>query len=123
MSYAPIHIRARSSASKIDTASTNASTKHEADAPPIIVHCHLCWDWVWQRPQQFLSRLSQRHRVLFVETVAPDPELVVASARLRQLADHSNIHVLRVQFPSWRWEDGGFVDAERLRVVREALRG
>ena len=28
---------------------------------PIIVHCHLRWEGVWQRPQQFLSRLSQRH--------------------------------------------------------------
>src|SRR5712671_2687658 len=42
---------------------------------PLLVHSHLCWDWVWQRPQQFISRLSRRHKVLFVETVAPDPEL------------------------------------------------
>src|SRR5688572_10569681 len=42
---------------------------------PIIVHCHLCWDWVWQRPQQFLSRLSVRHKILFVETHPPDPQL------------------------------------------------
>src|SRR6266508_3373167 len=48
---------------------------------PIIVHCHLCWDWVWQRPQQFLSRLSKRHKVLFVETVAPDPQLAAPLAR------------------------------------------
>src|SRR5580692_11684346 len=48
---------------------------------PIIVHCHLCWDWVWQRPQQFLSRLSARHKILFVETVGPDPELSSSTAR------------------------------------------
>src|SRR5258705_8597497 len=48
---------------------------------PLIVHCHLCWDWVWQRPQQFLSRLSHRHRVLFVETLAPDPNLVTPLAQ------------------------------------------
>src|SRR5690349_10567606 len=46
---------------------------------PIIVHSHLCWDWVWQRPQQFLSRLSRRHPVLFVETIGPDPQLVAPS--------------------------------------------
>jgi glycosyltransferase involved in cell wall biosynthesis len=34
---------------------------------PIIVHSHLRWDFVWQRPQQLLSRLSAQHRVLFVE--------------------------------------------------------
>src|SRR6185312_15315995 len=42
---------------------------------PVIVHCHLCWDWVWQRPQQFLSRLSAHHKILFVETIGPDPQL------------------------------------------------
>jgi glycosyltransferase involved in cell wall biosynthesis len=34
---------------------------------PIIVQSHLRWDFVWQRPQQLLSRLSHRHRVLFIE--------------------------------------------------------
>ena len=51
-----------------------ASVRNESDYP-IIVHSHLCWDWVWQRPQQFLSRLSSHHPVLFVETLPPDPHL------------------------------------------------
>jgi len=34
---------------------------------PIIVHSHLRWDFVWQRPQQLLSRLAMRNEVLFVE--------------------------------------------------------
>ncbi|MBW8769785.1 MAG: glycosyltransferase [Gemmatimonadetes bacterium] len=34
---------------------------------PIIVHSHLRWDFVWQRPQQLLSRLARRNEVLFVE--------------------------------------------------------
>jgi glycosyltransferase involved in cell wall biosynthesis len=32
-----------------------------------IVHSHLRWDFVWQRPQQILSRLAANHPVLFVE--------------------------------------------------------
>ena len=28
---------------------------------------HLTWDWVWQRPQQLLSRLSRHYPVLYVE--------------------------------------------------------
>ena len=32
-----------------------------------IVHSHLRWDFVWQRPQQILSRLAQHHPILFVE--------------------------------------------------------
>jgi len=34
---------------------------------PFIVHSHLRWDFVWQRPQQLLSRLARRGPVLFVE--------------------------------------------------------
>jgi glycosyltransferase involved in cell wall biosynthesis len=39
----------------------------EEDPFPIIVHCHLRWDFVWQRPQQIFSRLAARHRILFIE--------------------------------------------------------
>jgi len=33
----------------------------------IVVFSHLRWSFVWQRPQQFLSRFAQRHPVLFIE--------------------------------------------------------
>lgn len=33
----------------------------------VIVHSHLRWDFVWQRPQQILSRLARTNPVLFVE--------------------------------------------------------
>lgn len=90
---------------------------------PIIAHCHLCWDWVWQRPQQFLSRLSRRHRILFVETIGPDPQLSSPSARFWQPPAFPNVTILRLQFPSWRWPDGAFVDRERRRLVKEFLSG
>jgi glycosyltransferase involved in cell wall biosynthesis len=38
-----------------------------ATGVPIIVHSHLRWDFVWQRPQQILSRLAAHHPVLFIE--------------------------------------------------------
>jgi len=90
---------------------------------PLIVHCHLCWDWVWQRPQQFMSRLSQKHRVLFVETMAPDENLVTPLVQLRRFEKWPNLTLLRLQFPSWRWNDGKWVDRERRRLVKQALRG
>lgn len=90
---------------------------------PIIVHCHLCWDWVWQRPQQFMSRFSHKHRVLFIETVAPDPNLVTPLVQIRRFEKWPNLTLLRLQFPSWRWNDGEWVDRERRRLVKEALRG
>jgi glycosyltransferase involved in cell wall biosynthesis len=32
-----------------------------------MVHTHLRWDFVWQRPQQVFSRLAKQHRVIFLE--------------------------------------------------------
>jgi glycosyltransferase involved in cell wall biosynthesis len=40
----------------------------------LIVHSHLRWDFVWQRPQQLLSRLARRHAVLFIEDPLPQSE-------------------------------------------------
>jgi len=108
----------RSAALKSDVSSATALVSY-----PIIAHCHLCWDWVWQRPQQFLSRLSQNHRVLFVETRAPDPNLVTSMARCEAVEAFPNLTLLRIQFPASRWGDGAYVDLERRRLVQEALRG
>lgn len=88
---------------------------------PIIVHCHLCWDWVWQRPQQFISRLSQRHPILFVELVGPDAQLAAPLARFHNPEGMPNITILRLQFPIWQWQDGSLVDAERRRLVTEFI--
>jgi glycosyltransferase involved in cell wall biosynthesis len=33
----------------------------------MVVHCHLRWDGVWQRPQQILSRMAKRRPIAFVE--------------------------------------------------------
>lgn len=90
---------------------------------PLIVHSHLCWDWVWQRPQQFMSRLSHTHKVLFVETLAPDPTLAAPLVRFRQAAGLPNLTLLTLQFPAWRWQDGDYVDGERRRLVQEFVHG
>lgn len=34
---------------------------------PIIVHSHLRWDFVWQRPQHILGRLAASHPIVFIE--------------------------------------------------------
>lgn len=38
-----------------------------ASQSPIIVHCHLRWNGVWQRPQQILSRMAKTRRIAFIE--------------------------------------------------------
>lgn len=109
----------KSARRRISTAAENSPLGGQ----PIIVHCHLCWDWVWQRPQQFLSRLSKQHRILFIETIRPDPELAAPLARFKNLEAFPQITVLTIQFPSWCWNDGEFVDRERRRLVKNFISG
>src|SRR5437868_13193167 len=99
---------------------------HEMDSPfswPIIVHSHLAWDWVWQRPQQFVSRLSRRHRVLFVEAPQPSGTVDFARVTLREIPEFSNITVLQIQVPAARWSNTAWVDRERRRLVESVLAG
>jgi glycosyltransferase involved in cell wall biosynthesis len=90
---------------------------------PIIVHSHLGWDWVWQRPQQFLSRFSRRHQILFVEGPSPSDEITAPAVEMREVTQYPNITVLRMKMPSARWSDGAWVDKERRRLVQEVLAG
>jgi len=55
---------------------------------PVIVHCHLRWDFVWQRPQQLFSRLAVHHPVLFVEDPVHEP---VDAPALRVSEAHPNV--------------------------------
>lgn len=54
---------------------------------PLLVHCHLRWDFVWQRPQQLFSRLAAHHAVLFVE----DPLPAEGEARLDLSEPYPNV--------------------------------
>ncbi len=90
---------------------------------PIIVHCHLLWEGVWQRPQQFLSRISNHHRVLFVE----GPRLVEGNDaprfQLSPTPNFPNVTIMQTFFPASRFHEGAWVDAERLRLLLEAMNG
>jgi glycosyltransferase involved in cell wall biosynthesis len=74
---------------------------------------------VWQRPQQYLSRFAQRHRVLFVELYCSDVR--ESEFTLKKPAGHPNITVLQQHLPASRWRDGAFIDAERRRLLKEVL--
>ena len=62
---------------------------------PIIVHCHLRWDFVWQRPQQIFSRLARNHRVLFIE----DPVIAEGEPRLAIDEPYPNLVRIVPQIP------------------------
>lgn len=90
---------------------------------PIIVHSHLGWDWVWQRPQQFHSRLSKTHPILFVEGPIVSQQLNTSRVTLREISDYPNIVILEIEVPASRWTDGAWVDTERRRAVQSVLEG
>ena len=48
-----------------DAQATESS--RDTDRYGIVVFCHLRWGFVWQRPQQFLSRFAKKHPILFIE--------------------------------------------------------
>ena len=55
-----------------------------------IVHSHLRWDFVWQRPQQLLSRLAKHGPVLFVEEPIHDDQLT--TPRLELSRPHEGVY-------------------------------
>ena len=98
-----------------------ASPDATEPVPPIIAISHLSWDWVWQRPQQFLSRFAKRHRLLFVETYCS--EVRETRVDTRAVEGHPNITVAQMHLPASRWHDGAFIDTERRRALLAALAG
>src|SRR5438067_10226039 len=99
------------------------SSVRGVDRYSIVVHSHLKWDWVWQRPQQFLSRLSRKHRVLFVENPDASGEVQTTGVHLREVSDFPNIDVLQIKIPANRRTDTPWIDKERRRVVQSLLSG
>jgi beta-glucosidase/6-phospho-beta-glucosidase/beta-galactosidase len=69
---------------RADAAATSPASAGAADASVaardfgMLVFSHLRWGFVWQRPQQLLSRFAKEHPILFVEEpvfdLAPDAE-------------------------------------------------
>jgi glycosyltransferase involved in cell wall biosynthesis len=78
---------------------------------PIVVHSHLRWDFVWQRPQQILSRLARHHPILFLE----DPIEGTGPQRLEITAPQSNIVRVVPVLPGF--SNTMSIDAQSLAVL------
>ena len=103
------------------SAPQSSTGRSDAESYPIIAHSHLDWDWVWQRPQQFLSRLSKHHRVLYVEGPKPTDGITASSICVREVPDYPNLLVVQTKVPSSKWTAGEWVDAERRRLLQTLL--
>lgn len=86
---------------------------HSSLAAPIILHSHLSWDWVWQRPQQFASRLSRRRRVLFMDALRVE-DIAAPRVDVADVPAHPNLTLLKMTFPRSRWNaaNAAWVDAQ-----------
>ncbi|MBC8075252.1 MAG: glycosyltransferase [Chloroflexales bacterium] len=62
----------------------------------LVVFSHLRWDFVFQRPQHLLSRLAQRHRILFIEEPIHQPDTEPHWQRTSPVA---NVTVARLHTP------------------------
>src|SRR5687767_5176850 len=70
----------------------------DSEAYGIVAFSHLRWNFVWQRPQQFLSRFAERHKVLFIEE--PDFSLTEGEApKLVLVQAAPSITVATMKFP------------------------
>jgi len=89
---------------------------------PLIVHSHLRWDFVWQRPQQLLSRLARRNDVLFVEEPIYYDD--VADARLALSVPEPRVYRAVPMLPaSFRGEYDASIAEIRELVRREIAPG
>jgi len=90
---------------------------------PLIVFCHLRWDFVWQRPQQFHSRFAKKHRVLFVEGPLVEAGEFEPHYTLQVAPEHPGVTVMQMHFSEADWAKGaGFIDPMRRTLVDRALK-
>lgn len=75
----------------------------------VIVFSHLRWDFVFQRPQQIMSRLAHKARIIFIEEDIPSDE----SDNYNVSCVHPNIWVVKPQLDGANAEDIN----ERRRVI------
>lgn len=79
-------------------AAENQATSAGQPGEGIIVFSHLRWSFVWQRPQQFLSRFAESQPILFIE----EPEFILepgTEPRIEVEKPMANVTTVRPQFP------------------------
>ena len=85
----------------------------------IVALSHLRWSFVWQRPQQFLSRFAEKHPVLFVEE--PDFNLAEgAEPKIEVTQPAPNITVVTPRLAA-DLRGSERVGPQMLHITREAM--
>ncbi|HYN88278.1 MAG TPA: glycosyltransferase, partial [Ardenticatenaceae bacterium] len=83
---------------QIPRAATVGPAAGEA-TPGVLCISHLNWDYVWQRPQQLLSRMARHYPVLFVHEPRYGPTHEV-EPYLHPIADEGNLSAWQPVYPA-----------------------
>lgn len=78
-------------------------TAPTGETPAIICLAHLGWDFVWQRPQQLLSRLARHYPVLYVNEPRHRPE--GSGPQLVQVAAEGGVSAWQLGIPLDRLDE------------------
>jgi protoporphyrinogen oxidase/glycosyltransferase involved in cell wall biosynthesis len=116
--YAAALHQAQGLTDRLCTNINNTNAPHgqrESAMPTIIVFSHLRWDFVYQRPQQLLSRLAPHYKIVFVE----EPMRADGPAYLKKSTPAPNVTVVQPHTPV---DAVGFHD-DQIPVLQTLLAG
>jgi beta-glucosidase len=88
---------------------------------PILAHGPVLWQGLWKRPQQILSLLSARHRVLYVEPPQWSEAEDHPRSGLNFYPAHPNLCTLSLHLPAALAEDPAQTSLACRQLVAEAL--
>src|SRR5918997_1749156 len=102
-----------------DLSTAARASRPAAAGFPLIVQSHLRWDFVWQRPQQLLSRMAETAPVLFVE----EPILLddVRAERLEITEPAPNVFRAVPRLPAYLRDDYDRAAATVRALVQQAI--
>lgn len=100
-------------------AAPSALARPAAAAYGIVVFSHLRWGFVWQRPQQLLSRFAKEQPVLFVE----EPVFDLAPGQAPRMELHRVLPNVTVACPHGppAWAGSASLAADLRRLTHEAI--
>jgi UDP-galactopyranose mutase len=94
------------------------------DRPPLVCFSHLRWDFVWQRPQQLMSRFARNRRVFFVEEpVFRDEAGAPPDGARLELRDANGVTVAQPICRDPGPDGGPALDAMFARLAAELVEG
>jgi UDP-galactopyranose mutase len=86
----------------------------DSDKPTLLCFSHLRWDFVFQRPQQLMSRFAREMTVIFWEEPVEIGERETPLLRVRAADDHPNVRIIVPHLPSGLDDDARDAALKRL---------